>query len=353
MQREYVDHSSLLANPLWVEEKGTGHGGMEEQIGGGRRPAKEEELRRLFGASLFSRAKVNRIEEEVCRDGHEGIRLWFGAGGGTAQPQNLAWYAAHRAEYRTGIARLREHLRNCLAVYRQPMELSTRHGFLRPGAVWRALRMKDTRVFSSWEENAYGDVSLLLLLDASSSREAQQPLIAGHAYAIAEGVRQAWIPIAIASFCSLGGYTVLQLMKGFGEKEAEGVFRYAAQGWNRDGLALRTVPELMEDAPGRKMVLVLTDAYPSDEADIPAHGTHFSKRYLQEPAVEDTARAVRELRGRGIRVIGLVNSVFSAGIVDDYAQRIYGRDHVRISRIPQIADVVGAVLEREIRAASS
>ncbi len=353
MQRESVDHSSLLANPLWAEEQGAGHGGMEEQIGGGSRPVKEEELRRLFGASLFSRAKVNRIEEEVCRDGHEGIRLWFGAGGGTAQPQNLAWYAAHRAEYRTGIARLREHLRNCLAVYRQPMELSARHGFLRPGAVWRAVRMKDTRVFSSWEETAYGDVSLLLLLDASSSREAQQPLIAGHAYAIAEGVRQAGIPIAVASFCSLWGYTVLRLMKGFGGKEANGIFRYAAQGWNRDGLALRAVPELMEEAPGRKMVLVLTDAYPSDEADIPAHGTHLSKRYLQEPAVEDTAKAVRELRGRGIRVIGLVNSVFSAGIVDDYAQRIYGRDHIRISSIPQIADVVGEVLEREIRAASS
>lgn len=349
MQREQATGDSLPSHPVLLEGGTQEPGGREGVFGGKNSQARERELEERFGPLLCSRTYMGRMEQEFCRDAHEGVHLWLSAGKGEARPQNLTWYQAHRSQYRTGAARLKEHLKNCLEVYRQPTELSSRYGMLRPSRVWRAEYLKDTRIFSAWEESAYGNISLLLLLDASASREAQQEMIASQAYAIAEGVRQAGLPISVVSFCSMYGYTVLQRMKGFSDGTAEGVFGYSAQGWNRDGLAFRSASELFGDASGKRLMLVLTDAYPSDETDIPSHGMHPSRRYLQEAAVKDTAEAVRELRRQGIKVVGIVNSVFSEGIVENYAKQIYGSNYARIAKIRQIADVVGELLEKEIR----
>ncbi len=349
VQKEYEGNVSFPVHPVLPEKSGGAFGEGEGAFPDGGRCKREQELQEMFGPLLFSRPCMERLEQELCREVHGGTHLWFSSGKGDPKPGNLEWYREHKAQYRTGIRRLRDHLRSCLAVYRQPLELSSRQGMLQPGAVWRALHLRDTRVFSAWEESSYGNISLLLLLDASSSREGQQEILACQAYAIAEGVRQAGLSVAVASFCSLYGYTILQRMKDFSDEDAGGVFRYTARGWNRDGLALRAVPELFRGIGGRRLLVVLTDAYPSDEADIPARGIHLSRKYFQEPAVEDTAKAVRELRRQGIRVTAVVNSVFSDGMVEDYARRIYGQSCSRIAEISRMADVVGRLLEKEIR----
>ena len=309
----------------------------------------EEELCRLFGAPLFNIQHLAGIEAEFCRGIHENARLWFTADAGKPNRQNLDWYAAHRAQYRTGMLHLRDAIQNCLMVHRQPMTLLTRHGELRPGQVWRGLYLHDTRVFSAAEHSSYGNFSVLLLLDASCSRESQQPVIAAQAYIIAEALRLSGIPIAIASFYSLHGYTVIRRMKDFSDASSEHVFHYTANGWNRDGLAFRAVPELMRNAVGKTLLLILTDAYPSDDLNIPARGIHLSQSYVQEPAVEDTAQAVRELKQRGIQVIGIIHSVFSDGIVADYAKKIYGEDYTRITRISMLAQAVGELLQKQIQ----
>lgn len=212
--------------------------------------------------------------------------------------------------------------------------------------------MGDAKVFFQEEEVPQIDVSLLLLLDASASRASQQEIIACEAYALAEGAGRAGIPIAIVSFCSLYGYTVLERLKDFAEPEGRGALRYTSRGWNRDGLALRTLPELLKNTRGKRLAAVFTDAYPSDEADIPGHGMHFSQRYLQDPAVEDTAKAVRELRRQGIQVVGILNSPFSSDIMENYAKRIYGTRCVRIESSSRLADAVGGLLEEAIASAS-
>ena len=303
----------------------------------------------LFGAPLFSLQYIAEIEQELCHGAHEGTQLWFTADIGASQQQNLDWYANHQAQCRTSLLQLKEHLRNCLMVHRQPTELLTRHGQLRPGQVWRGLYLHDARIFSSMETSPYGDFSVLLLLDSSCSREGQQPVIASQAYIIAEALRLSGIPIAIAAFYSMHGCTVLQRMKDFTEDVSERVFHYCARGWNRDGLAFRAVPELLRNRNGKNLLLILTDAYPSDELDIPSHDLHFSQNYVQESAVEDTALAVRELRKQGIHVIGIVNSIFSDGIVTPFAKKIYGDDYIRITHISMLAQAVGELLQRQIQ----
>ncbi len=348
-QQEYAPNASLRSCP--VNGRGTEEGVEHNPLGRfyGRR---EQELRELFGPPLLNAGRMRELEQQLCCGPHEGTRLWITDGKSSLQSRNLAWYSSHRAQYRTEAARLGDRLRNALAVLRQPVEIVARQGRLCSPRVWRAFRLGDTQVFFREEEAPRIDISLLLLLDASASRASQQEIIACEAYALAEGVSRAGIPIAIASFCSVYGYTVMELLKDFAEPEGKGALRYLSRGWNRDGLALRVLPELMKNAGGKRLVAVLTDAYPSDEADILGHGLQFSQRYLQEPAVKDTARAVRELRQQGIQVVGILNSLFSSDIIETYARRIYGSRYVRVENTSRLADAVGGLLEDAIRSAS-
>ena len=141
---------------------------------------------------------------------------------------------------------------------------------------------------------------------------------------------------------------MLRLLKNFSEASAQGIFAYEAKGWNRDGLALRAVSELFGKAQGKRLLLVLTDANPSDEAGIPASGIGPSRLYGGQAAQEDTAEAVKNLRKAGVKVLALVNSVFAEEMAEDYARKIYGEDYIRLQDLRHLAQKVGDLLSAEI-----
>ena len=111
------------------------------------------------------------------------------------------------------------------------------------------------------------------------------------------------LPVRVSGFCSLRGYTVLRVLKDFGDSSGE-VFRYFAAGWNRDGLVLRAAGGLLEVPPEqRRLFLLLTDASPNDSRRIPPGGDYpFGRDYADAPAVEDAAREVRALERQGCHV---------------------------------------------------
>ena len=157
------------------------------------------------------------------------------------------------------------------------------------------------------------------------------------------------IPVRVTSFCSLRGYTVLRILKDFGDKNGErNVFNYFAAGWNRDGLALRGAGELIKSAPAEKHLLILlTDASPDDSHKIlPSGKVPLSRDYDGQIGVDDTAEEVRALRAQGIRVAAVFmgeNASVPA------ANAIYGRDLARIRRIDQLAATAGRLIQDEIR----
>ncbi|WP_185753658.1 hypothetical protein [Selenomonas sp. AB3002] len=308
----------------------------------------DEELTERFGAPLWGRERQRELEAFYCRGPHARVRLWLTAERGQLRQENLDFLAKQQARYRTELRDLAHRLKNSLLVHRQPMELPSRRGRLSPGRIWRGLYLRDERVFSAMEPAHYGEFSLLLLLDASASRESRQAVIASQACLIAEAMGQAGIPLGAASFFSEGGCTVLRQLKTFTETSAEGIFSYEARGWNRDGLALRAVPELFHGARGRKILLILTDANPSDEAGLPAHGLGPAHIYGGQEAMEDTANSVKELRKQGIKVLALVNSVFAEEIAEDFARKIYGENYIRLQDLSQLAQKVGDLLAAEI-----
>ncbi len=130
--------------------------------------------------------------------------------------------------------------------------------------------MGDGRVFLRSDEEAIPAFTVDLMLDGSASRLHCQEDHRRAGYILAKSLSNCGIPVRITSFCSLRGYTVLRILKDFGDKNGErNVFDYFAAGWNRDGLALRGMGELMKSAPAdRHLLILLTAASPDDSRKI-------------------------------------------------------------------------------------
>jgi nitric oxide reductase activation protein len=217
------------------------------------------------------------------------------------------------------------------------------------GRVWRALYLNDNRVFYAKEETTSPDFTVDLMLDASASRGGSQKVIAAQAYVISESLRMCGIPSQIYSFCTLRGYTVLNIFKTYKEnKRCANVFNYCATGWNRDGLAFRGARELMgEEGGSKKILIVLTDAQPNDDRSIVSESNPFIRHdYSEERAVADTAGEVASLRRENIRVIGLINDEIKGGMGD--AKEIYGQDFIHVRDLEKMAESVGTLLARQI-----
>ena len=94
-------------------------------------------------------------------------------------------------------------------------------------------------------------------------------------------------------------------------------------------------------------MLLLTDASPNDSHRIPPGGAYpLGRDYADRAAVEDTAREVRALRQKNVRVAAVFTGEDrSAGD----AETIYGRSLARIRTMDQLAGAAGALIRREIQ----
>jgi len=303
----------------------------------------------LFPRPLMAEENRRNYEQAFCTGLHRKAHLYYAASrrDDGQRAANLAVFRAQGARCRVAIRRLAGRIRNTLAICREPIPLRAGRGSFCPRFVWQALYRQDGRVFTTSRPVRYAGFSVTLLLDASESRSRQQGDIAVQAYIIAAALAQAGIPLQIAAFCSLAGTTVIHRMKGFDTAENSAAFEYAAAGWNRDGLALRAVRPLLAEGPGTPLLLVLTDARPSDDRPIPGGGLSVPHDYTGERAVADTAGEVRDLRRRGVRVVGLLQSEVAGAA--ETARRIFGESFARIERVDQLAAAVARLIEGQIR----
>ena len=301
---------------------------------------------------------MQQIEKEYCVGYHKRCRLWY-SGSGTADQEfgweqeeqmmkNRAYYHADRQYYERCIARITTHLKNALEEQQEPDIVHTNSGRLDARVVYRIRAMHDLDVFCREIVYPLPDFTVDLVLDASSSRYHEQEGIAAQAYMIARSLINLHIPVQVVSFRSVRGYTVLQRLKGYGEAEsAEGIFRYYTAGNNRDGLALQAIRVLMEQSgyeKQKRIVLVLTDAMPSDayKAFVPGR-LRSSRDYDETLAVEDTCAAVRSLRQNGMRVAAIF---WGGNYAVENLRKIYSDSFVRIRMISQLTDAVIHLLLR-------
>ena len=95
-----------------------------------------------------------------------------------------------------------------------------------------------------------------------------------------------------------------------------------------------------------KLLLVLTDAHPSDSTEMPPEGRSPLKRsYDGAAATEDTAAAAADLRKKGIRTAAVFTGSHSHL---EALKTIYGNHFVRIRHMEQLAQEAGTLLEQEL-----
>lgn len=318
-----------------------------------------------FGPSLLSERELAAAEQKLCTGIHLGCHLWYTAGVPTPeqapneearrlaqqaqlqQERNRAAFGADSALYHSAIRSLTEQIRNCLQVHSQAEEENARCGRLNSRRIWRAVVLSDQRVFTRRTDSSRPGFTVDLLLDASSSRMHCQEAVAAQGYILAESLARCGVLVRVSGFCSLRGYTILRVLKGFGEN-SRNVFRYFATGWNRDGLVLRAAGELLDSPPEQKrLLLLLTDASPNDSHRISPGGKYpFGRDYADTPAVEDAAREVRALSQRGFRV----GAVFMGPNLNaPTAETIYGTGLARIRSMDQLASAAGRLIRAEIQ----
>lgn len=311
---------------------------------------------RTFGPCLFPPEKMQELTGAFCTGYHTKSRLWyagatspdlvFGQEQETQHKKNLAYYQKDKRYYERSIHTITEHLKQVLEEQQEPDLVRVQSGRLDPRLVYRIPAIHDLAVFYREITWPVPDFSVDLVLDASSSRCNEQEAIAAQAYLIATSLLSLQIPVQVTSFRSIRGFTVLQSLKSYDEVScADGIFHFFTAGNNRDGLAFDAIRALMQeqDRPKlKRIVLILTDAMPSDaQRAYMDHGLFHGKDYRNELAVEDTRNAIRRLRADGI----CVAAVFWGG---DYAisnlHQIYGDSFIRIKQIQQFPDAVSGLL---------
>lgn len=318
-----------------------------------------------FGAPLCSNEELAKLQKEYCTGSHRLCRLYLTRGAYTDKSlaagyagaqkraslkqakRNRAYYHEHEAQNRSSIERLARRIQNCLLANLDTLPQKTAAGVLDGGKIWRSLYCDDNKIFSREIRGSLGSLSVDILLDASSSQINRQAQVASQGYIIAEGLTRCNLPVRVWSFCSLSGFTVLNLFRNYNESGFnKNIFNYFTGGCNRDGLAIRLVSGLMQkEYCEHKVLIILSDAKPNDVLKtLSPDGKHLD--YTEQTGVDDTAAEVHRARLIGHSVI----CVFTGEDASLPAvERIYGRDFSRIRSLNQFADTVSNLIEQQIK----
>ena len=154
---------------------------------------------------------------------------------------------------------------------------------------------------------------------------------------IAESLTRCGIPVRVSAFCSLNGYTVINIFRDYAaEGDNRNIFRFFTAGANRDGLAIRLAAGMLrENTAQHRILIILSDDQPNDVLKVRTESGGYAD-YADETALSDTAEEVHKARMQGITVLNV-------------ARKIYGRDFVRIRSLDMFADTVGSMLQEQIR----
>ena len=295
---------------------------------------------------------------------------------------------------RSLVRRLSARLELTLSDLRENVAVHAPVGRLDPVRAWRMPVVHDPDVFEKQRPEREMPLDVTLLLDASASRMQMQEQLAAEAWILAEALKNCHVPAAVWNFRSLRGYTVLEKMKDFSERDCAHLFHFYAAGWNRDGLGLRLAAEELLHGSGRSfaashvpdssrtgdgdtgarirggsecrtadarirdaaaaghsngrkhILIVLTDASPDDSTRLSACEKYpFGAAYEGRPAVEDAADAIAEMRAQGILVYGLF-----LGRTENLGNLslMYGHHQVRIHDIAQLARAAGEIFTKAV-----
>ena len=322
-------------------------------------------INNYFGKPLYCEQDIRQLERSLCTGHDTGCHLYYTSGdyaekmetgafvatnnrsAEKAVPKNRGAYEARSVQYKHVINSMTSRFRNSLLVHMEQQEVRSRSGKLKARRIWRGLLLDEKHLFNRVLPGDPGNITVDLLLDASSSQAARQETIAAQAYVVAESLTRCGIPVRISSFCSMNGYTIMTVYRDYDEPQNnERVFRYFTAGGNRDGLGLKMLVDMMRtNRAEHRLIITLSDCEPHDMAmlmDTPGHYV----AYEGQDAINVTASAVRRAQAEDISVMCIFTGEernLSA------ARRIYDRHFVRIRDLSLMAEAVSNLLQNVIR----
>lgn len=331
----------------------------------------EKELREFiqtkFGKPMLDEREMAEVERELCSGSHENCHLHFTYGERVDASQiqngfealsrqreaaqvesNKNYYQSNLSQNNTSILKLTNKIQNSVLLHLQPSPIKSNSGSIVAGRVWRAVELNDDRIFEKNEQDDMGDLSVDILLDASTSQLNRQETVSSQGYMIAQSLTKCGIPCRVMSFCSMTGYTILRVFRDYDRPQDNGkIFEYVAHGCNRDGLGIAAAHRLMNQTScEHKMLIVLSDVKPNDVVKMRQNPSSELIPYESQAGVTNTAFEVRKARADGISVI----CVFTGEDEDlPSAKLVYGRDFARIQSLDKLADTVGMLIQNQIK----
>lgn len=319
-----------------------------------------------FGEPIYQPARMMDIERSLCTGNHSNCHLLFTKGEvikskiqnafeALQKEREAAQIEKNRKNFysdlprnMTVISNLTERIQNSVLLHLEPTEVRANSGKLNGGLVWRAAKLDDDKVFSKTEQGDKGNLSIDILLDASTSQKRRQELVSCQGYIIAESLSRCGIPCRVMSFCSMTGFTIMRIFREYEQwNKNDKIFDYVSNGCNRDGLAVRAAHYLInENSYEHKVLIILSDVKPNDVIKIRDRNGGELSAYEYEAGLTDTALEVRRARADGIAVV----CVFTGNDEDlPGAKLVYGRDFARIQSLEKFADTVGILIQNQIK----
>lgn len=308
-----------------------------------------------FGKSIYSDDQMKIIEEKYLFGAHKKSKLHYTRGLGhknleeenlddQAINRHLLKFKENRNFYQTQIKSLSKKIRMVLSSQLGMEEVVAKSGKLISSLAYKSMISDRVSIFSKKVLNLHSYLKVDLVLDASASLMDLESDIAIEAYIVSKSLENNEILNRVISYETIGDYTVITILKDYEEKsDVEKIFRYRASGWNRDGLFYRGYQNLVDEENENHLLIALTDAHPRDIKPLSGKNFFASKKYSDDPALEDTKKELDKLKKRGIHVSAILNSDKT-----DNAKFLFARNYIRINSVKEIANVAGRFIQREI-----
>ncbi|MCI5643433.1 MAG: VWA domain-containing protein [Peptoniphilus sp.] len=320
-----------------------------------RRKEKYKYIEDTFGKSIYSEDEMKIIEEKYLYGAHKKSKLHYTRGlshknigeenfDDDVINRHLLKFKENKNFYNTQIKSLSKKIRMALSNHLGIEEVVTSSGKLISKLAYKSMISDNVNIFSKKILNLHSNIKVDLVLDASASLMDIESDIAIEAYIVSKSLENNEILNRVISYETVGDYTIITILKSYEEKsDYEKIFKYRAQGWNRDGLFYRGYLNLIDEENENHMMIVLTDALPRDIKPLINKSFFSSKKYSDKASLDDAKKELEKLKKIGIHTSAILNS----DKVDN-AKYLFDRNFIKIKSVKEIANVAGRFIQREI-----
>lgn len=321
-----------------------------------RKTAKRAMIVSSFGKPLFSYEKEDFINKLCAVDKHKKSKVYFSSGLGLnlsdkinslnakALDANLSFFKKNEHFYQRIIKNLSKNIKLSLKSFDEASFELRKEGNLLGSLAWKSKIPNYQKIFSQKSYDIVADFKVDILLDGSASLLYKQEIVASEAYILSKALEANKISHRIMTYSSLGDYTVITFLKDFGEEtKKDRIFSYKALGFNRDGLAYRALSTLFSKKEKNHLLIILSDASPSDIKPLISKGFALNKAYEAEVGLNDAKEELDKLRMKHLSIAGLIHKDNPKN-----ASYLFYQDFALVKDMENLSSVCARLIKKEL-----